>query len=148
VTGDIDTALDKAYKDHGLRVGLADVGSTKFCNLAGKNLAHALYVGVSKLRGVPCYHLAFDREDIHYQVWIETGEKPLLRKMVITKKKVPGSPQWIAYLSDWNFSPVFAKNLFTFEPPANAQKIEFMPVVSDATKAPKTVKPKKKGGKS
>lgn len=148
VTGDIDAALDKAYKDHGLRVGLADVGSTKFCNHAVNNLVHALYVGVHKVRGVLCHHLAFDRKNIHYQVWIETGDKPVLRKIVITQKKVPGSPQWTAYLSDWNFSPALVKNLFAFVPPAGAQKIKFMPVTSSATKAPKTVKPKKKGGKS
>ena len=29
VAGDIDAALDKAYKDYGLKVGLAELGSTQ-----------------------------------------------------------------------------------------------------------------------
>jgi hypothetical protein len=148
VAGDIDAALDKAYKDYGLKVGLADLGSAKLCERASKDLAHSLYVGLHQVRGVPCHHLAFDRKDRHYQVWIEAGDKPVLRKIVVTRKKVDGSPQWTAYLSDWNFSPTFADNLFAFEPPAGAQKIKFMPVKKEATSAPKTVKPKKKGGKS
>lgn len=148
VTGDIDAALDKAYQDYGLRVGLAELGSAKLSDHAGKDVVHALYVGLHKVRGVPCHHLAFDKKDIHYQVWIEAGDKPVLRKLVITQKKLPGSPQWSAYLSDWNFAPTFADNLFTFAPPEGAQKIKFMPVQSSATPAPKQVKPKKKGGKS
>ena len=148
VAGDIDAALEKAYKDYGLRVGLAELGSTRLCHHAGKDLVHALYVGLHKVRGVSCHHLAFDRKDIHYQVWIEAGEKPVLRKVVITRKKLTGSPQWTAYLSDWNFSPAFADNLFTFVPPAGAQKIKFMPVKSGEAPASKKVKPKKKGDKS
>jgi len=148
VTGDIDAALDKAYQDHGLRVGLAELGGAKLCGRAVKDLVHALYVGEHRVRGVPCHHLAFDRKDIHYQVWIETGDKPVVRKIVVTRKKLPASPQWTAYLSDWNFSPVFADNFFSFVPPAGALKIEFLPVKSSATPAPKKGKPKKKGGKS
>jgi hypothetical protein len=148
VAGDIDAALDKAYKDYGLKVGLAELGSTKLCDHVGKNLVNALYVGLHKVRGVPCHHLAFDRKDIHYQVWIEAGDKPVVRKIVITQKKLPDSPQWTAYLSDWNFSPSLADNLFAFVPPAGAEKIKFMPVKKAEVPAPKGAKPKQKGGKS
>ena len=148
VAGDIDAALDKAYNDYGLKVGLAELGSTQLGNHAGKDMVNALYVGLHKVRGVPCHHLAFDRKDIHYQVWIEAGDKPLVRKIVITQKKLPDSPQWTAYLSDWNLAPSLADDLFAFTPPAGAQKIKFMPVKKAETTAPKKGKAKKKGGQS
>jgi hypothetical protein len=148
VAGDMDAALDQAYKDYGLKVGLAELGSAQLCNLAGKDLVNALYVGLHKIQGVPCHHLAFDRKDIHYQVWIEAGDKPVIRKIVVTQKMLPGSPQWTAYLSDWNLAPSLADDLFAFSPPAGAQKIKFMPVKQDATPAPKKGKAKKKGGQS
>jgi len=148
VAGDIDGALDRAYQDYGLRVGLAELGSAKLCDHAFKNMAHALYAGRHVVKGVSCHHLAFDRKDRHYQVWIEVGEHPVLRKMVVTKKKLPGAPQWIAYFSDWNFAPAFADHLFIFTPPAGAQKIKFLPVKPGEPKAPKKGKPKKKGGES
>ncbi len=148
VPGDIDGALDKAYKEYGLRVGLAELGSAKLCRHALERMAHALYVGRHVVRGVSCHHLAFDRKDRLFQLWIEVGDKPVLRKIVVTRKNEPGSPQWTAYLSDWNFAPAFAENLFTFVPPEGAQKIKFMPVHSSTTPAPKKVKPKKKGGAS
>jgi hypothetical protein len=148
VAGDMDAALDQAYKDYGLKVGLAELGSAQLCNRAGKDLVNALYVGLHKVQGVPCHHLAFDRKDIHYQVWIEAGDKPVIRKIVVTQKRLPGSPQWTAYLSDWNLAPSLGDDLFTFTPPAGAQKIKFLPVKQAATPAPKKGKAKKKGGQS
>jgi len=153
VAGDYDAALDKASKEYGLHVGLAELGGNRLAEHANQGLTNALYVGLSKVRGVPCHHLAFDKENVHYQLWIDTGEKPLLRKVVVTQKKLPFAPQWTAYLADWNFSPQLADNLFTFTPPAGAQKIDFLPVKKAEAPAPKGVKPKgakpkKKGGTS
>jgi hypothetical protein len=148
ITGDLDAALDKANKEYGVRVGLAELGSNRLCEHANQGLANALYVGESKVRGVPCHHLALDKENLQFQLWIEAGEKPLLRKVVVTQKKLPAAPQWIAYLSDWNFSPQLADSLFAFTPPEGAQKIKFIPVKKAEAPAPKRAKPKKKGGKS
>ncbi len=147
VPPDIESALEKASKDFGVRVALTDLASPNLWELLNKRIKHSLYVGLSKIRGVPCHHLAFDGDEAHLQVWIETGDKPLPRKAVMTNKKSPGSPEWTAYFSDWNFSPQLNDNLFAFTPPPGAEKIKFVPV--QAGKAPKT-KPgkKKKGGKS
>jgi hypothetical protein len=148
IAGDIDAALDKAHKEYDLRVGLAELGANRLAEHANQGLTNALYVGESKVRGVPCHHLAFDKENVHYQLWVEAGNKPLLRKVVVTQKKLPYAPQWTAFLSDWNFSPQLADNLFTFTPPEGAQKIKFMPVKQVVPPAPKGAKPKEKGGAS
>jgi hypothetical protein len=147
VSGDIDAALDQAYKDYGLRVGLAELGSNKLCDHVLKDMGHALYVGRHVVKGVSCHHLAFDRKQAHYQVWIEAGDQPVVRKIVVTRKG-PASPQWTAYFSDWNFPPKFGDDLFAFTPPAGAQQIKFMPVKQGEIKAPKKGKRQKKGGQS
>lgn len=153
IAGDIDAALDKAGKEYGLHVGLAELGANHLGEHANLGLTNALYVGDSKVRGVLCHHLAFDKEKVHYQVWIDAGDKPLLRKVVVTQKQLHSAPQWTAYFSDWNFSPQLADNLFTFTPPDGAQKIKFMPVKTAEAPKPKKEKAKKekakkKGGKS
>jgi hypothetical protein len=148
VAGDIDAALDKAFKEYGLKVGLAELGSNRLAEHAGQGLTNSLYAGEGMVRGVPCHHLAFDKKDVHYQLWVEAGDKPLLRKVVVTQKKLPGSPQWTAYFSDWNFSPQLSDNFFVFTPPEGAQKIKFMPVKSAKTPAPKKAKAQKEGDKS
>ena len=150
--GDLDAALDKAGKDFGLHVGLAELGSGRLWEHANRGLTNALYVGRHKVRGFSCHNLAFDKEKVHYQLWIDAGEKPLLRKVVVTQKGLPFAPQWTAYLSDWNFSPQLADDLFTFKPPAGAQKIDFVKVkkaeAPSSKVKPKGAKKKQKGGNS
>jgi hypothetical protein len=147
IAGDLDTLLDRAGQEYGLHVGLAELGSNRLAEHATKGLTNALYVGDSKVRGVKCHHLAFDKKNIHYQLWIEAGDKPMPRKVVVTQKELPGAPQWTAYLSDWNLAPQLADNLFAFAPPEKAQKIRFMPVKKAEAPAPEKGKAKK-GGKS
>jgi hypothetical protein len=146
VPPNIEGALKKASQDFGVRVALTDLASPNLWGLLKKRIKHSLYVGQSKIRGVLCHHLSFDGDQVQLQVWIEAGGKPLLRKVVLTHKQLPGSPQWTAYLSDWNFSPQLSDSLFAFTPPPGSQKIKFVPV--QAVQAPKSKPAKKKGGKS
>jgi hypothetical protein len=143
---DLEGALEKANKDFGLRVALTDLASPRLCELLDKRIKHALYVGLHKVRGVPCHHLSLDSDAAQLQFWVDAGSQPVPRKIVVTHKELSGSPQWIAYLRDWNFSPQLPDELFVFTPPQGAEKIEFLPV--QTTQAPKPRPEKKqKGGK-
>jgi hypothetical protein len=146
VPPDIESALEKANKDFGVRVALTDLASPKLCEMLDKRIKHSLYVGQSRISGVLCHHLSFDGNEVQLQAWIEDGSQPLLRKVVLTHKNLPGEPQWTAYLSNWNFSPQLSDSLFAFTPPQGAQKIKFLPV--KAAQAPKPKPEQKKGGKS
>ena len=147
VPPDIESALEKAHKDFGVRVALTDLASPNLSEHIGKRIKHSLYVGLSRVRGVPCHHLSFDGDQVQLQLWIDAGDQPLPRKVVLTHKKSPGSPQWTAYLTDWNFSAQLPDDLFAFTPPQEAQKIKFVPVKTSQTPKPKP-KMKKKGGNS
>ncbi|MFZ5450914.1 MAG: DUF2092 domain-containing protein [Thermodesulfobacteriota bacterium] len=146
VPPNIESALEKASKEFGVRVALTDLASPKLCELIRKKVKHSLYAGLHKVRGVPCHHLAFDSDEVQLQLWIDAGDKPLPRKVVMNYKTLPASPQWTAYLSDWNFTPQLNDKLFAFTPPQGAEKIKFMPM--KAGQAPKAKPKKKQGGKS
>ncbi len=145
VPPNIESALEKANKEFGVRVALTDLASPNLWEFMNKHIKNAIYVGLHKVRGVPCHHLAFDGAVAHVQVWIDAGDKPLPRKVVMNAEKAPGSPEWMAYLYDWNLSPQLQDNLFVFTPPEGAQKIKFIPVKTGPTSK---TKPAKKGGKS
>ena len=147
VPPDIESALEKANKEFGVRVALTDLASPNLCEHMNKRIKHSLYVGLHKVRGVPCHHLAFDGDEAHVQIWIEAGDKPIPRKVVMTDKKSAASPEWMAYLYDWNFSPQLNDNLFAFTPPQGAEKIKFIPAKTGQAPEAKPEK-KKKGGKS
>lgn len=127
VPADIEGALAKADQELKFRVALADLASPKLCEHLAKGQTHALYVGSSKVRGVTTNHLAFDRNDIQLQIWIETGKKPTPVKILINQKNLPASPQWTAYLRDWNNAPQLKPGTFTFTAPTGVQKIKFAP---------------------
>jgi hypothetical protein len=81
------------------------------------------YVGESYLEGMACDHLAFQGESVDWQVWVDRGEKPLIRKVVITYKELPGQPQFIAHLENWDIQPEITDSLFQFSIPEGAQQI-------------------------
>lgn len=137
----IEEALDKAHKDFGLKVALTDLASPLLWEHVSKKFEHSLYVGLHKVRGVSYHHLAFDREEVELQAWVDTGDKPLPRKIVFTLKKMEGSPQWTAYLSDWNSSVMLEDGLFNFVLPPGVRKIKFVPL------QPTPDTRKEKGGK-
>jgi hypothetical protein len=150
VPATIDGAMEKASKEYGLRVALADLAGEDAYPLATKGTKNALYVGLGVVHGVKCHHLAFDRDRIQWQIWIDAGEKPLIRKLLITQKKLPAEPQWTAYFADWNFSPQLTDSLFVFTPPEGAKQIKFMALkqlaAQEKKKAPAPKKTKKSKG--
>lgn len=144
----IEEALTQAYKKFDIQVSLADLlcGNDTYAFMMD-DVTSSLYVGLNRVRGVSCHHLSFTQDDFNWQIWIDAGDKPLPRKLLVNQKLLPGSPQWTAYLTDWNFSPELADSLFTFVAPAEARRIDFLPPSQPA--APKS-KPRgsKKGPKS
>ena len=63
-----------------------------------KNITAAGYIGTSRIDGVEYDHAAIRQTDVDWQVWIEKGETPLPRKLVITTKTQPTQPQFIAHV--------------------------------------------------
>jgi len=145
--GTIDEAMEKADRDYGLRISLVDLAESNTCALMTNGVKHALYVGEGLVRGIKCHHLAFDKNDIQWQIWIDAGEKPLIRKILINQKNLPAAPQWTAYITDWNFSPQLADNLFAFTPPQGATQTRFVSLKEmKAQQAKPTRAVKKKAG--
>jgi hypothetical protein len=92
-----------------------------------EGIVSGTYVGKHLVSGVPCHHLVLLQDDFDAQVWIEVGRQLVIRKIVLTFKKQLGSPQFTAVFSDWDFAPRLPDLLFTFVPPPDADRIQFLP---------------------
>jgi hypothetical protein len=126
----IDAALDHAAAEFGITAPAADlVLSDPYAALIGK-VQSGFYAGLHEIFGVKCHHLAFTQEDIDWQIWIEDGRMVVPRMLVLTYKKVEGSPQYTAVISDWNLTPRLPDSLFTFLAPEGAQQIRILPIDS------------------
>jgi hypothetical protein len=116
--------LDAVRARYGIVFPLADFISMAANQDLLQNVKDAGYIGVSRIDGVECEHIAVRQQDVDWQVWIEKGNTPLPRKIVITTKKQPTQPQYIASLQ-WKIDPGFESNLFTFTAPEDAVRIKF-----------------------
>jgi hypothetical protein len=79
-------------------------------------------VGPSEIGGVTCEHYAFRQAGVDWQVWIQLGNFPLPRRLVITDMGDEARPQFASTMN-WNLAPSFNDGAFTFEPTADAKKI-------------------------
>jgi hypothetical protein len=86
------------------------------------NVIEGRHIGQGVVDGVECEHLAFRGPETDWQIWIETGAKPVPRKYVITSKTVTGAPQYTLKISDWR-TDANADGDFAFKPPADATKV-------------------------
>jgi hypothetical protein len=122
----LDETLDLLENRYRISMPVADLLFADPESRLVQNLKSETYVGRVLVRGVVCHHLAFQTPEVDWEIWIEDGPKPLPRRLLLTDKSVEGSPQMTATLSDWNLAPQLPADLFTFNPPPNAQKIAFL----------------------
>jgi hypothetical protein len=122
--GSLDDAMDLACEQFGITMPFEDfIHSDPHKDLLRK-VTSGSDIGPVTVMGVPCEHLAFTQDEIDWQVWIQTGPRPVPRKFVITYKDEPDSPQYTAIFSNWDFNTELPDFVFKFEPPSGASKIE------------------------
>jgi hypothetical protein len=117
--------LDTIYSKFGISLPLEDLfrwgdGSNSDRIAALKS---AYEVGPATIDGVETDHFAFREADVDWEVWIQQGDQPVPRKLVIVDRTDPSRPTFTARLS-WQINPTFADSDFTFVPDANAKKIQ------------------------
>jgi hypothetical protein len=67
---------------------------------------------------------AVTRRSVNWQIWIQDGPQPFIRKLVITHKNEEGQPEFTALITRWDMTEHISDSDFTFEPPQGATKIE------------------------
>jgi hypothetical protein len=93
------------------------------------DITSALDMGPGEVGGTTCEHYAFRQEGVDWQLWIQKGDFPLPRKLVITTMADPARPQHTAVYT-WNLAPSVNDAAFVFTPPSGAHKI----VLADISK--------------
>jgi len=122
VHGTIRELVVSMERENGLELPLADLFRWGGDEDPAAGLSAAVDLGPSEVGGVSCQHFAFRQEGLDWQVWIQRGEFPLPRKMVLTTLTDPARPQYEVEM-DWNLAPAFNEAAFRFEPPAGSQRV-------------------------
>jgi len=129
VPDSIDKAIEVITTKYNFSAPLSDFALDDPYQEVIDNVESGFYVGMDNIGGILCHHLAFSQPGIDWQIWIQDNPKrPLPRKVVITYNDFPKAPQYTAYLHGWNMSPILSDDLFTFNAPEKAVKIDFLPL--------------------
>jgi len=133
--GTIDETMDMLVDKCGVTTPLADLLSNDLFSVLMKNVKTCRYLGIHYTEGIKCHHIAATQNNIDWQIWVDAGDVPQLRKIVITYKQKPGAPQYTAVIKSINEVSQFPENTFTFKAPEGAKKISFLPVKERTKKA-------------
>lgn len=128
VPSSIDTMLDQVERTEHLTLPLSNLAYSDPCMRIRKQIIFGSYIGVNDVNGVDCDHVAFSSRNIDLQLWLDRSGKPVPRKIVINYRTEPGSPEYIAVLSDWKFPKEISDSHFKPQLPKDAKRIEFLKV--------------------
>ena len=127
VQADVPGTVDQMVEAIQARTGVAMPGTDLLLSNAFEELmgtaTDGRHIGLGVVDGVECEHLAFRGPDTDWQIWIETGAKPVPRKYVITSKTLAGAPQYSLRIRDWKTDAFADADTFVFKPPGDAARV-------------------------
>jgi hypothetical protein len=119
--GELADRLDEEYD---IEIPLVDLFRWGGPESSVAEIKSASDIGPSEVEGTTCEHYAFRQPGLDWQIWIQQGDYPLPRKLVLTTVTDEARPQ-SSTVYTWNLAPSFNDAAFVFDPPADAQKIVF-----------------------
>ncbi len=122
----IEEMLDDAMARFDVALPLADLASVDPCAALEANAERGWYLGEHYFAGERSHHLFLSSPDVDVQLWIATGDEPVFRKIVLTYTSETDKPQYGVVLDDWDFAPRHDASAFTYTPPADVRRIEFV----------------------
>jgi hypothetical protein len=120
----IDSAIDKMRETFKIDAPGADLLYSRPYEILTEQVVGGRVVGRETVQGVPANHLAFEGEDVDFQIWIKDGSDPLPLRFVITTKTVKERPQFTVQLSNWNVQPKLSDPEFAFPAPEGARSVK------------------------
>jgi hypothetical protein len=119
--GTADHLIDVLREEHGVVAPGADLLLPHAFEVMTADTIEGAVIGKGVIDGVECDHLAFRNVDTDWQIWIESGARPIPRKYVITSKGVAEAPQYTLRIKEWKTD--VPADAFLFKPDPSATKI-------------------------
>ena len=91
-------------------------------SVESQQITSAIDIGPGSVDGTTCEQYAFRQDGLDWQIWIQQGDYPLPRKLILTTTTDDARPRHTDVLT-WNLAPSFNDAAFTFDPPKDAQRI-------------------------
>ena len=124
----IDATIDKVRKDFQIDAPGADLLFSRPYDILTEQVTGGKFIGRETVDGKPTNHLAFEGEEVDWQIWILDGAQPLPVRFVVTTKDMKNRPQFTVQLTKWEPAAALAPATFQFASPGGARRVQTFPV--------------------
>lgn len=121
--GTLDQLVDR-LEEAGVGTPGADLLLSNVYDTLMTDVTDAKHISSAYVDGVECDYLAFRTPTTDWQIWVQSGSKPIPRRYVITSKDVVQAPQYTLEISDFKSGPDVASVSYNIEIPKNAKKVD------------------------
>lgn len=121
--GTIDQLIGSLRLGHGVAMPGADLLVSNPYDALIAGVLEAKHIGRGVVGGIECEHLAFRNQDTDWQLWVQVGDRPIPRKLVITSKTVGQAPQYTLLVKTWKADEALDAKAFDFVAPAGARPL-------------------------
>jgi len=120
--------IDTVNKLYGIDFPAADFLYPTFVDDILSESKELAYLGLTRVEGKECYHIAGRTADKTFQFWISDDAFSLPLKLVIVYTSREMNPQYEAILTDWQVNPNLPDALFDFSIPHKATRVKLLPM--------------------
>jgi len=116
ISGSFDNLVTNLQENHGITLPVWEVFSVQNGGAFLDDIVEATYHGVTLVGGTAAHHLSFRSSSEDRQMWIATDpERPVPLMVVGTDPYQQGWPQYHAFFHNWNTSPNFQPDMYSFD---------------------------------
>jgi hypothetical protein len=126
--------VDKLEDHYNIELPLVDLIRWGSSGSRLQEITAASMIGPAQIEGVTCDQFIFRQDGLDWQIWIQRGDFPLPRKVILTTTTDDARPQFTAVYT-WNLAPSFNDEAFTFIAPKGASRIPFTEFATTAETA-------------
>jgi hypothetical protein len=123
----LDAAIDSMRKQFKIDAPGADLLYSHAYDILMEQVTSGRFIGLETVGGLAANHLAFEGDEVDWQIWIAEGRDPLPLRFVITTKTVRGHPQFSVQMSNWQPGAASPPATFQFQPPPGASAVKSAP---------------------
>ncbi len=120
----ISELIGVVNEKYGIDIPLLDLFLWGGPHASTNEITEATDFGPGDVGGITCEHYAYRQPGLDWQVWIQLGDHPLPKKLVLTTLTDDARPLHTSVLT-WNLAPSYNDAAFVFDPPTDAHKIVF-----------------------
>ena len=118
--------MDTVNKEYGIDFPVADFFYPTFVDDILADAKNLVYLGLTKVGGKECFHIAGTAKDKTFQFWINHDAFFLPAKVVIVYTEGGQNRQYEATLNDWQVNPNLPDAIFEFTAPPAATKVKLV----------------------